>query len=277
MSASMPMDRDRLLDLLAERAVEGLDAPAEQELARLLAQSDEFAGDELDLAAAAADLAMSGEFEAMPAHLARRLEAQGRALGASGAGGASALDEGVAGRIGGGAGAWAGWLAAAAAVALAFVAWMRPGAVTPGARTDGVAAVASDEAVEEFIADHPGAKVAQWSDWDSPEVAGVEGRVVWSESEQTGYMTFRGLRANDPTAEQYQLWIIDERGMGQRISGAIFDAKDPDGDGTVVVRIDPRIRVRNAAAFAVTIEQPGGTWVSDMERRVVIASLPAQG
>jgi hypothetical protein len=34
----------------------------------------------------------------------------------------------------------------------------------------------------------------------------------------------------------------------------------------------PGIRVVGAAAFAITIERPEGTWVSDMKRRVVIAS-----
>lgn len=273
MSASMPTDGDRLLDLLAERAVEGLDAQSREELERLLAASDEFGGDELELAAAAADLAMMGDAGAMPAHVRARIEAQAEAH-VSG----NTQRSDVAGRIGGGGPVpgWTGWLAAAAAIAMAFAAWMRPSA--PGVVGGEAPTIArSVEVVDDFIAEHPSVKVAQWSDWDNPEVAGVEGRVVWSETDQTGYMTFEGLRSNDPGAEQYQLWIIDERGMGQRISGAIFDAQDPDGDGTVVVRIDPRIRVRNAAAFAVTIEQPGGTWVSDMERRVVIASLPAQG
>jgi hypothetical protein len=38
------------------------------------------------------------------------------------------------------------------------------------------------------------------------------------------------------------------------------------------VPVEPLIPVRDVAAFAVTVEQPGGTWVSDMSRRVVIAS-----
>jgi len=32
--------------------------------------------------------------------------------------------------------------------------------------------------------------------------------------------------------------------------------------------------VNKAAAFAITIEKPGGTWVSDMTRRVNIAPVP---
>ncbi|MCA9300361.1 MAG: anti-sigma factor [Phycisphaerales bacterium] len=112
-------------------------------------------------------------------------------------------------------------------------------------------------------------ETATWSDWDNPELAGVTGTVYWSESAQKGYMTFTGLDVNDPKVEQYQLWIIDERGLSQRISGALFNC-----DGSQIsVPIEPGIEVHDAAAFAVTIEAPGGTWVSDMSRRVVIASL----
>ncbi len=40
--------------------------------------------------------------------------------------------------------------------------------------------------------------------------AGISGDVVWSNSLQKGYVTFRGLPANDPGKETYQLWIVDE-------------------------------------------------------------------
>lgn len=114
-----------------------------------------------------------------------------------------------------------------------------------------------------------------WTDWavegQGPEIPGVTGEVVWSDSAQRGYMRFVNLPVNDPTKQQYQLWIIDkERGMSQRISGGIFNG----GPGETVVEIEPRLLVNKAAAFAVTIEQPGGTWVSDMTRRVNIAPVP---
>ncbi len=66
------------------------------------------------------------------------------------------------------------------------------------------------------------------------------------------------------------LWQQELCAMQQRISGAIFDGSS--GSGELYVPIDPKLTVRKAAAFAVTIEQPGGTWVSDMKRRVVIAA-----
>ena len=99
------------------------------------------------------------------------------------------------------------------------------------------------------------------------EIKDVSGSVTWSDQAQCGVLTLHGLPELRDSV--YQLWIIDaERGMSQRISGAIFQS---DGKDTAVV-IDPRLPVNRAAAFALTIEQPGGTWVSDMSRRVVIAA-----
>ena len=86
---------------------------------------------------------------------------------------------------------------------------------------------------------------------------------------QAGVLKFANLPFVAGTS--YQLWIIDaERGMEQRVSGAVFQG----GQTAALVEIDPLLRINRAAAFAVTIERPGGTWVSDMTRRVVIAARP---
>ncbi|MBK7403693.1 MAG: anti-sigma factor [Phycisphaerales bacterium] len=156
--------------------------------------------------------------------------------------------------------AWSGWLAAAACLTLALIIASRLAPQTSSPL----------DARQAFLQNAPDVQTAAWSDWDTPEHPGVRGEVAWSESEQKGYMTFDGLQPNDPAKEQYQLWIIDERGLEQRISGAIFNCADPDH---VVVEIEPAVRIHGAAAFAITIERPGGVWVSDMTRRVVIASL----
>ncbi len=81
-----------------------------------------------------------------------------------------------------------------------------------------------------------------------------------------------GLRPNDPSVEQYQIWVIDERGMEQKVSGGVFNAS---ADGEIVVPINPSIDLRRVALFAVTIEEPGGTVVPSLKRRVVIA--PREG
>jgi hypothetical protein len=107
------------------------------------------------------------------------------------------------------------------------------------------------------------------ADWNEPEVKGVQGEVVWCDHLQKGFLRLVNLPPNDPAKEQYQLWIVDERGMEQRISGGIFDIKQP---GENIVPIKPGIPVKKAKAFAVTIERPGGCWISDLTRRVAIAT-----
>lgn len=179
------------------------------------------------------------------------------------------------------------WLAAAAGIALAAAGWWSPrrpasplpggsgsvaiaspqgGAVTnSGALTNGPAAFTTVAAKADAV------KLA-WSDWSDATVAcekpGVKGELVWADSMQKGVMRFANLPVLDATKEKYQLWIIDSRGMEQRISGGVFNG----AAGECYVVIEPGIEVDRAAAFAITIERPDGVWVSDMKRRVVIAA-----
>ncbi len=111
-----------------------------------------------------------------------------------------------------------------------------------------------------------------WQPFDLPdapaEQPGVQGDVVWSDELQQGYIRFVGLEPNDPNVEQYQVWVIDERGLEQKVSGGVFNAS---ADGEIIVPIEPGIDVGRVALFAITVENPGGTWVPDLERRVVVA------
>jgi hypothetical protein len=111
-----------------------------------------------------------------------------------------------------------------------------------------------------------------WQPFDLPdapaEQQGVRGDVVWNDSLQEGYIRFVGLQPNDPTVEQYQIWVIDERGLEQKVSGGVFNAS---ADGEIIVPITPGIDVGRVGLFAITIENPGGTWVPDLSRRVVVA------
>lgn len=100
------------------------------------------------------------------------------------------------------------------------------------------------------------------------------GDVVWSPERQQGFMRFRGLAANDPSVAQYQLWIFDaERNAAHPVDGGVFDVPAA-ADGEVVVRIDARLPIRRATAFAITVEKPGGVVVSSRERLPLIAALP---
>lgn len=122
------------------------------------------------------------------------------------------------------------------------------------------------------------AKDVQTLAWTAtPDVAakGAAGDVVWSPSKQEGYMRFTGLAANDPKLLQYQLWIFDkERDDKYPVDGGVFDV-GPDGE--VVVKITPRLTVKEPVLFAVTVEAPGGVVVSKRERIVVTAAPPKTG
>jgi hypothetical protein len=163
---------------------------------------------------------------------------------------------------------YAGWFAAAACFVLAVVAWWPTPVVGPSDRL---------AAVKSAVSESADAVTLEWAQWDgqlglegSAEVPGVTGEIVWSDQANTGFMVFEGL----PELEgaEYQLWIVDaERGLDQRVSGGVFTGAE-DG-GRIEVPIDETpVPINEAAAFAVTIEKPGGTWVSDMSRRVVITT-----
>lgn len=111
-----------------------------------------------------------------------------------------------------------------------------------------------------------------WKPFDLPDAPaeqhGIEGDVVWNDGMEQGFLRFVGLKVNDPAVEQYQVWVIDERGMEQKVSGGVFNAT---AEGEVIVPLKPGIDIRRVALFAVTIEEPGGTWVPDLRRRVVVA------
>jgi hypothetical protein len=162
------------------------------------------------------------------------------------------------------------WLVAAVATIAAIVGWfprLKPSQV-PSTLVSGDP-VASRAAL---LASAPADLVRMdWTDWDRPELAGVQGDVVWSDQSQQGYMRFVNLPVLDASRERYQLWIIDARGMEQRVSGGIFNGTK----GEMVLPITPAIPVTGVGAFAITIEKSEGTWVSTMKRRVVIAAKPA--
>lgn len=94
-------------------------------------------------------------------------------------------------------------------------------------------------------------------------VAGVQpaGDVVWSDEMQTGYVRISGLPKNDPSKEQYQLWIVAENQNPKTpVDGGTFDITT---DGEVIIPIDAKVKVQNPQAFAITVEKPGGVVVSD--------------
>lgn len=177
---------------------------------------------------------------------------------------------------------WAGWaVAAAACVAMFLVLKTEPtptNPVSPPVAQNTTPPVSIDpspaEVMEDLLAKPDKVMRVAWKPLDNAPNA--SGEVVWSAAEQTGVMRFANLPVNDPTKEQYQLWIFDAtRNEAHPVDGGVFDSKVATGEQ--LIRIDPRVPIRQAAVFAVTLEQPGGTVVSDRKRLVVITDPPAKG
>lgn len=126
------------------------------------------------------------------------------------------------------------------------------------------------EAREALLQDATDVVRVAWSDGKTPFDNPVVGDVVWSNDSQQGFMRFEGMPINDPTQEQYQLWIIDPDRDDEPIDGGVFDVTS---SGESIVQIDAKLEVLNPAAFAITIEKPGGVVVSTQDRLPLIAAL----
>nr|MDJ0975527.1 anti-sigma factor [Planctomycetota bacterium] len=97
----------------------------------------------------------------------------------------------------------------------------------------------------------------------------VEGDAVWNVKAQSGYLRFKGLKANDPTKAQYQLWIVDPGRDAEPVDGGVFDI--PEGQDEVVIPIDAKLAVTDPKAFVITLEQPGGVVVSEGPHLLIAA------
>ncbi|MHC5029098.1 MAG: anti-sigma factor, partial [Planctomycetota bacterium] len=260
---------ERTLELLADRATQGLSAPESRECEALLAEHPELDDELMDMAAAALDLAwLEPAAEPLPTAVTQRVEgaavrwmAERRNLEVA----RPAPSRSPATRRSG-QGISLGlrlmpWFAAAACLALALLAWLPTSAPTFAEARADLLARATDAVSQTWTA----------TDDAAANVGGVAatGDVVWSDAAQRGYMRFKGLAANDPTKSQYQLWIFDTtQPEPTPIDGGVFDI-DP-ATGEVIVPIRAKLRVARPWLFAVTVEKPGGVVVSQRTRLPVL-------
>jgi hypothetical protein len=265
-------DTDRMLELLADRALFSLDDADTTELARLSPGFGPDAIDELDLAAGAAAVALLGPaaHAAMPESVARRARIAASAWDAARA--ASQLPRRAAPSPTRASSAFP-WFAAAACLLLAVVAWSnRPDpAPTPSQLYGQMLNRRND-----LARNAPDLLRIPWTATEDVAAAsGVTGEVLWSDTRNEGYMHIKGLAANDPTVEQYQLWVFDaDRDERYPVDGGVFDM--PDVDHEIIIPITTKVRVAEATLFAVTVEKPGGVVVSSRERLPILAQVAQQ-
>ncbi|HMQ03664.1 MAG TPA: anti-sigma factor [Pyrinomonadaceae bacterium] len=271
-------EKDRVLDLLIDKYVYGLNEEESLELVEAGYELDE--AESIEQTVATLCLAGLDSSSEMPPELYSKLLKQGHEIADS----APARPEEVQPVreivLSGGRSTWFGWLgwatAAAASVALAVSLFVpretvpRADVPPPASPTPELQVVPAQQR-QALIASIAGLVTAEWGKGNVAELASVSGDVVWSDEKQEGYMRFRGLPRNDGRKETYQLWIFDEtQDPKTPVDGGTFDVTD---DGEVVIPINAKLRVRNPSAFAVTIEKPGGVVVSKREKIATLAPV----
>lgn len=259
--------RERLTELLADEASTGLGRQESSEIEELMSTDTGLARDEFMHVASLVQVGLLRSdqrgVEPMPEALRARLERQAESFFAQGQ---ARNDSGTVSDIQSARRAredaapkssrWlnpsmTGWYLAAA-LALAFI------VVRGGPDLDSPAAPAAQRATLMAQAD---VIIAPWAASAAADgYEGVTGDVVWSDEQQAGYMRLSGLVANEPGTAQYQLWIVDPDRDARPVDGGVFDV--PADDEEVIIPIDSKLRINGPAAFAITLEKPGGVVVS---------------
>ena len=264
-----------MLDLLCKKAVYGLDANEEKQLAELERQSGA-AGESqsFELTAAAISIAHLEMSEPMPANLQSRIVAEAnRYFDERSASDEPPVPSAVEQTKRGSIFDWLGWaVAAAACVALALNVYYTRQAPTivqaPTATPTPLEKLTPAQERQRLIETAPDLARATWGPGKMADVK-PSGDVVWSDSKQAGYMRLSGLPKNDPSKETYQLWIIAENQDPKTpVDGGTFDINS---DGEVIIPIDAKVKALNPQVFAITIERPGGVPVSKQEKVPALA------
>jgi Anti-sigma-K factor rskA len=271
-------DQEMFYDLLAAKAVYGLDEAEQRDLDGIDAANVEPELRSLEMAVAAIGIAGLSRIEPLPAHLYSRIAANAPGfIGLNTIVSASPSSTPYEAAESSTRGSWFGWLgwAAAAAACLALAAniyftQFRPGfdsAATPPITVPQPPTLA--QLRDEFIRSTADITKASWAAGNVKDVKQVTGDIVWSDEKQAGFMRFRGLPVKGAPEYCYQLWIFDTtQDKATPIDGGIFDVT---ADGEIIVPINAKLPAARPYQFALTIERHGGVVVSDRENIAALA------
>lgn len=281
--------KEKMLNLLADRAVFGLTPEENSELEKLLEQYPSYAADSsFELAAAAISLSnLEIESELPPnleAGILRQAENHFSTIGEeskrvdfAAAPSAASGFENSGDKAQAPWWSWLGWgLAAAACVALIVNIWQNrvaPGEVakTPETTKTPAPLLTDAQKREQLIAQATDLARAEWAEANPKDEIQASGDIVWSAATQKGFMRFRNLPVNDKSKETYQLWIFDENQSDKTpVDGGIFDVNE---NGEIIVPINAKLNIKSPKMFAVTREKAGGVVVSDRTKIVAIAKI----
>jgi hypothetical protein len=280
-------DNQRVMELLAERATQGLSSEELNELNELLQQYPEWDNSQFDFAATAVDLADIEIDEPLPEALRDKILANAfqyvnvtqsqellepkrlnRQAQEETAGKQSPVSDNkviafpkTASRW-----QWAGWYVAAACLLLAVLGWW------PRLNPQKTVTPSLFELRAKLLNEAPDVIQTSWKPTGYKGALGITGDVVWSNARQQGFMTFKGMPVLDPNTGEYQLWIFDAK-QDERfpVDGGVFDVDKETGD--VIIPIHAKLKVAEPTLFAVTMERPGGVVVSKRDPIVAVAKV----
>lgn len=286
------LQRERMLELLADQAVFGLDKDELMEVERLGKQFPDWENDvTLELAAAAIGLSSLEVKDELPARLRTKIfatadnyfqtdETPSKVLNytprAAQTVNSAGINNVVETKTKISPWQWLGWaFAAAACVALAMMVLTKPEnktpeiAKTPTTLPTPQPELSLEQKREQLLASGiDTVKIPLTNPKNEQEIVGD---MVWSNAEQKGYAHFTNLPVNDAAQETYQLWIVDEtRDAKTPLSGGVFNVSK---NGEVIVPVSAQLEVRKPKMIAVTVEKPGGVVVSKQEKVVALAKI----
>jgi hypothetical protein len=154
---------------------------------------------------------------------------------------------------------WLGWAVAACLIVMFNLPMQKEVTETP---------LSVSQKLETLIASYPNTQRLAF-DPASPSYSEVSGEVIWNDERQEGYMSLASLPVNNPTQNQYQLWIVDPERDELPVDGGVFDI--PSGTGPSIIPIRNALPIKKPVAFVITLEQPGGVVKSKQEVVVALA------
>lgn len=274
-----------MLDLLYKQAVYGLTEEETKQLRELQSSAgSSMDAHSLEMTAAAIGMINLPVNESMPAHLqAKIFEDANKFFGHEGAtetgngfGDSARSIVATSPTPSGSFWNWFGWaVAATACVALAlnlYFTRIQPREVVQEPRpiqTPAPQPPSLSEQRQQLLASAGDVVTRTWSDFKPEIKMDVQGDVVWSNSQQKGFLRFTRIPANDKSKETYQLWIFDKE-QKHPVDGGVFDVGE---SGEIIIPIDAKIAVKEPTMFGVTAEKPGGVVVSELGKVMAVAKV----
>jgi len=275
-------EKEKMLELLSDKAVFGLTETEIAELAELEKNFPELNDESFDRAAASISMINLDTSERMPAHLQSKITADAERYFAARQSESPVAEEEFQKTFvfepKRSIWQWLGWLVAAlACIVLAVNIYTTQkkldelAKATPTPTATPKIELTADQEREQLLASAKDAVKFNWSDFDPKNPKNIQGDVVWSNEKQKGFVHFSNLPANDKTQQTYQVWIFDKN-QKNPVSGGTFDV---DKNGEVFIPINTALKIQEPTMIGITAEKPGGVVVSDLKNVVAVAKVTA--